>query len=186
MNGNTPYAGTPDVTPAGQQAAVDVDELTPEQRRHLRDSVADIATLTRKYLPEEYVIGSQVTNSLTGPQASVSVQPPVGHIVSAGFEPEQHELDDDELIDAERARRSRPGSRGQRRPASQAGNRGQNHADRPLGGRLDGGRLNIASAMKPTDTMLATIIPRWNGIESVAAATNPTSNTDGTASRTRS
>jgi hypothetical protein len=101
MNGNTPYAGTPDVTPAGQQAAVDVDELTPEQRRHLRDSVADIATLTRKYLPEEYVIGSQVTNSLTGPQASVSVQPPVGHIVSAGFEPEQHELDDDELIDAE-------------------------------------------------------------------------------------
>lgn len=100
MNGNTPYAGTPDVTPAGQQAAVDIDELTPEQRRHLRNSVADIATLTRKYLPEEYVIGSQVTNSLTGPQASVSVQPPVGHIVSAGFEPEQHELDDDELIDA--------------------------------------------------------------------------------------
>lgn len=99
MNGNTPYAGIPDVTPAGQRASVDVDELTPEQRRLLRDSVADIATLTRKYLPEEYIIGSQVTNSLTGPQASVSVQPPVGHIVSAGFEPDHDELDDDELID---------------------------------------------------------------------------------------
>ena len=98
MNGNTPYAGIPDVTQAGQRASVDVDELTPKQRRLLRDSVADIATLTRKYLPEEYVIGSQVTNSMTGPQASVSVQPPVGHIVSAGFEPEHDELDDDELI----------------------------------------------------------------------------------------
>lgn len=101
MNGNTPYAGIPDVTPAGQRADVDVEELTPKQRRLLRDSVADIATLTRKYLPEEYVIGSQVTNSMTGPQASVSVQPPVGHIVSAGFEPEGEELDDDELIDAD-------------------------------------------------------------------------------------
>ncbi len=101
MNGNTPYAGIPDVTQAGQRASVDVDELTPEQRRLLRDSVADIATLTRKYLPEEYIIGSQVTNSLTGPQASVSVQPPVGHIVSAGFEPEEDELDDEELIGEE-------------------------------------------------------------------------------------
>ncbi len=101
MNGNTPYAGIPDVTQAGQRASVDVDELSPEQKRLLRDSVADIATLTRKYLPEEYIIGSQVTNSLTGPQASVSVQPPVGHIVSAGFEPEQDELNDEELIGKE-------------------------------------------------------------------------------------
>lgn len=101
MNGNTPYAGIPDVTQAGQRASVDVEELTPKQRRLLRDSVSDIATLTRKYLPEEYIIGSQVTNSMTGPQASVSVQPPVGHIVSAGFEPERDELDDEELIDEE-------------------------------------------------------------------------------------
>ncbi|KZN25398.1 MULTISPECIES: DUF5811 family protein [unclassified Haladaptatus] len=101
MNGNTPYAGIPDVTQAGQRASVDVEELTPKQRRLLRDSVSDIATLTRKYLPEEYIIGSQVTNSMTGPQASVSVQPPVGHIVSAGFEPERDELDDEELIGEE-------------------------------------------------------------------------------------
>jgi hypothetical protein len=101
MNGNTPYAGIPDVTQAGQRASVDVEELSSEQKRALRNSVADIATLTRKYLPNEYVIGSQVTNGATGPQATVSVQPPVGHIVSAGFEPEGDELGDDELIDAD-------------------------------------------------------------------------------------
>ncbi|WP_458209744.1 DUF5811 family protein [Haladaptatus sp. NG-SE-30] len=104
MNGNTPYAGIPDVTQAGQRASVDVEELSPEQKRALRNSVSDIATLTRRYLPDEYVIGSQVTNGATGPQATVSVQPPVGHIVSAGFEPERDELDgehDDDLIDAD-------------------------------------------------------------------------------------
>ncbi|WP_049969583.1 DUF5811 family protein [Haladaptatus cibarius] len=100
MNGNTPYAGTPDVTQAGQRASADVVELSSEQTRALRDSVTDIATLTRQFLPDEYVIGSQVTNGATGPQATVSVQPPVGHIVSAGFEPDNDELDD-ELIDAE-------------------------------------------------------------------------------------
>ncbi|WP_458185664.1 DUF5811 family protein [Haladaptatus sp. NG-WS-4] len=101
MNGNTPYAGIPDVTQAGQRASIDVEELSPDQKRALRDSVSDIATLTRKFLPDEYVIGSQVTNGATGPQATVSVQPPVGHVVSAGFEPENEDLDADELIDAD-------------------------------------------------------------------------------------
>ncbi len=100
MNGNTPYAGTSDVTQAGHRASADVVELSPEQTRALRDSVADIATLTRQHLPDEYVIGSQVTNGATGPQATVSVQPPVGHIVSAGFEPDDEDLNG-EPIDAD-------------------------------------------------------------------------------------
>jgi len=92
MNGNTPYAGRPDVS------KVAVEDLTTDQRRQLRNNVADIATLTRKYLPDEYVVGSQVSTSATGPQATVSVRPPVGRPVSAGFEPDAGDLSGDEVL----------------------------------------------------------------------------------------
>lgn len=86
MYGNTPYAGAPDVDAAvgdGTPA-----ELTGDQRRTLQEGVADIAALTREFLPEEYVVGGRVQAGGDGVQVTVAVQPPVGNPVSAGFVPE--------------------------------------------------------------------------------------------------
>ncbi len=88
MNGNTPYAGLPGVTQAGQRATADVPELSLEQKRTLQRNVAQIATRTREFLPNEYVVDSNVADGVGGPQALVAVQPPVGHPVSAGFTPD--------------------------------------------------------------------------------------------------
>lgn len=98
MNGNTPYAGTPGVAEAGHRANADVPELSPEQKQSLRNSVAAIAARTRDFLPDEYVVGSQVSDDSNGPQAHVAVQPPVGHPVSAGFQPNAEDFDGDDLI----------------------------------------------------------------------------------------
>src|SRR6056297_2652777 len=97
MNGNNPYAGVDGVTEAGQRANVDVPDLSPEQKESLHNSVATIATRTREFLPDEYVVGSKVADAGNGPQAQVSVQPPVGHPVSAGFQPDLSDFDGDEL-----------------------------------------------------------------------------------------
>lgn len=98
MNGNTPYAGTPGVAEAGHRTNADVPELSPEQKESLRSSVAAIAARTRDFLPDEYVVGSQVSDDSSGPQAHVAVQPPVGHPVSAGFQPNAEDFDGDDLI----------------------------------------------------------------------------------------
>lgn len=98
MNGNTPYAGTPGVAEAGHRTNADVPELSPEQKESLRSSVAAIAARTRDFLPDEYVVGSQVSDDSGGPQAHVAVQPPVGHPVSAGFQPDAEDFDGDDLI----------------------------------------------------------------------------------------
>lgn len=92
MHGNTPYAGRPGSTGAGRPNGEDV-ELTPAQRRTLRDDVSRIAALTREYLPSEYIVGSEVTAGLYGVQATISVQPPVGNPVSAGFTPDVDEVE---------------------------------------------------------------------------------------------
>jgi hypothetical protein len=97
MNGNTPYAGVPGVTDAGQRSNTDVPDLSHEQKESLRNSVSDIAAQTRQFLPDEYVVGAKVADSGDGPQAQVSVQPPVGHPVSAGFRPDVEDFDGDEL-----------------------------------------------------------------------------------------
>lgn len=97
MNGNTPYAGVPGVTEAGHRANTDVPELSPEQKEALRNSITDIATRTRDFLPDEYVVGSKVADAGNGPEAQVSVQPPVGHPVSAGFRPDATDFDGNEL-----------------------------------------------------------------------------------------
>ncbi len=90
MNGNNPYAGPPGVTDAGEPAAVD---LTPEQERRLRRTVAGIVTRTESYLPDSYAVGSELSVGMEGPQATVAVNPPAGHPVSAGFSPDAEELD---------------------------------------------------------------------------------------------
>ncbi|WP_135829713.1 DUF5811 family protein [Halorussus halobius] len=97
MNGNNPYGGVPGVTDAGQRANADVPDLSPEQKESLRTSITTIATQTREFLPDEYVVGSTVSDDGNGPQAQVSVQPPVGHPVSAGFQPDGDDFDGDEL-----------------------------------------------------------------------------------------
>ena len=101
MNGNTPYAGSFDVTQAGKRAAADIPELSTRQKRAFKSSVSSIAARTRKFLPSEYVVGSEITRSATGPQATIAVQPPVGHPVSAGFQPDEEDLQNDPLISEE-------------------------------------------------------------------------------------
>lgn len=91
MNGNTPYAGLPGVTRAGQRASGDVPEISGEQKRVLRRDVSRIAARTREYLPSEYVVDSEISRGVGGPQVTVAVQPPIGHPVSAGFSPELEE-----------------------------------------------------------------------------------------------
>lgn len=93
MNGNTPYAGSPGVTQAGKRANADLPELTADQKQSLRDGVSRIATRTREYLPDEYVVGSELSTGAGGPQAMVAVQPPAGYPVSAGFAPDVDDLD---------------------------------------------------------------------------------------------
>jgi len=97
MNGNNPYGGVPGVTDAGQRANADVPDLSTEQKESLRTSITTIASQTRKFLPDEYAVGSTVSDDGNGPQAQVSVQPPVGHPVSAGFQPDVEDFDGDEL-----------------------------------------------------------------------------------------
>ncbi|WP_128476585.1 DUF5811 family protein [Halorussus pelagicus] len=103
MNGNTPYAGVPGKTQAGHRAQTDVPELSNEQKESLRDSITAIASQTREFLPDEYVVGSKVADDGSGPQAQVSVQPPVGHPVSAGFQPDLDDFDGEDLVTHEEA-----------------------------------------------------------------------------------
>ena len=92
MNGNTPYAGLPGETGAGQRAAADVPDLSRAQKRLLHRDVSRIAARTREFLPDEYVVDSDISSGLTGPQVTVAVRPPVGHAVSAGFTPDVEEV----------------------------------------------------------------------------------------------
>jgi hypothetical protein len=81
MYGNTPYAGRPD----DQEPA----ELSAAMRRALQEGVSDVERETRRYLPDDYQVGSRVGQSGDGPQVTVSVRPPVGNPVSAGFSPDE-------------------------------------------------------------------------------------------------
>ena len=80
MYGNSPFGGdTTEVT------------LTSEQRDQLRKDLASVAARTRELLPSEFVVGSEIHNSDTGPRATIAVQPPVGSVVSADYRPEDGE-----------------------------------------------------------------------------------------------
>ncbi|MFB6097248.1 MAG: DUF5811 family protein [Haloferacaceae archaeon] len=90
MNGNTPYAGSPGVVGAGQPS--DPVELSPEERELLREALASIVARTESYLPEGYAVGSELSDGANGPEATVAIQPPVGHPVSAGLTPTPEDL----------------------------------------------------------------------------------------------
>jgi hypothetical protein len=97
MNGNNPYAGAPGVVDAGKPAR-DAADLSSEDVRTLRRAVAGIVSRTRTYLPDSYAVGSELSSGPNGPQATVAVQPPAGHPVSAGLAPDPDEtgLDSDD------------------------------------------------------------------------------------------
>ena len=86
MNGNNPYAGSPGVVDAGQPS--EDEELSSEQMQTLRRTVAGIVAQTQTYLPDSYAVGSELSYGANGPTATVAVQPPAGHPVSAGFSPD--------------------------------------------------------------------------------------------------
>lgn len=89
---NAPHAGgrRSDAPSVGRGTGV---ELSRDQRRLLQEGVADIAAITREFLPEQYVVGGQIQSGADGVEVTVAVQPPAGNPVSAGFQPE---LDSDE------------------------------------------------------------------------------------------
>lgn len=93
MYGNTPYVGRPD-EPEGTV------EVSPATRRALQEGVSRVAAKTRRYLPDEYLVGSRVGETPDGPRVTISVQPPIGNPVSAGFSPDV-DAHPDEPIPAE-------------------------------------------------------------------------------------
>lgn len=72
MHGNAPQTG---VDP----------ELSPDQRRALRQDCSAVARRARELLPDEFVVGSELVEANDGVRATVAVRPPGGTIVSAGF-----------------------------------------------------------------------------------------------------
>jgi hypothetical protein len=73
------------------QSTADV-ELSGGQRQALRHAVAAIVAETESYLPDGYHVGSELQDG--GPAATVAVDPPAGHPVTAGYTPDLDELDD--------------------------------------------------------------------------------------------
>lgn len=94
MYGNSPF---------GTEEA-DSESLSAEQRRRIERDLSRVAERTREYLPGEYVVGSELSAGVDGPEATVAVQPPVGSVVSAGYSPEDPEraIPDDERDDIAR------------------------------------------------------------------------------------
>ena len=74
-------------------------ELTPEQRKHLRQDLSSVVARTRKLLPGEFVVGSELSADATGPRATVAVQPPIGAAVSATCPLDGSAIDEDECED---------------------------------------------------------------------------------------
>ncbi|QLH76711.1 hypothetical protein HZS55_05055 [Halosimplex rubrum] len=80
---------------------LDPETLSPDQRRQLERDLSRVAQQTRRLLPEEFVVGSDLTAGSDGPEATVAVRPPVGPVVSAGYTPEEADatITEDEQTD---------------------------------------------------------------------------------------
>ncbi|PSP82428.1 hypothetical protein BRC83_08990 [Halobacteriales archaeon QS_1_68_17] len=78
MYGNAPFA----------DRSVGAVELSTEQRRRLRQDLVSVAARTRELLPNDFVVGSELSEGTEGPRARIAVQPPVGSIVSADYAPD--------------------------------------------------------------------------------------------------
>ena len=73
MTGNTPYAGQPTDTDAGRLRS-DVPTSRPSSAGRSGGAQTSIAARTREYLPDEYVVGSQIRAGAGGPQVTVAVR----------------------------------------------------------------------------------------------------------------
>lgn len=75
--------------------------LTRDQRDRLRRDVTAVVARTRDLLPNEFVVGSELTTDDAGPRARIAVQPPYGPVVSADYTPGNGdvEIPDEELED---------------------------------------------------------------------------------------
>lgn len=91
MHGNAPHAGSSD------------DESTPESRRALRRDLVNVASTTRALLSDDFVVGTEIAGDNGGLQARIAVQPPVGSVISAGFEHEDDDFDTAEALAQELA-----------------------------------------------------------------------------------
>ena len=98
MNGN--YTGSGG-QPVGGSQSTTAKELSAGQKDALRHAVAGIVDETQSYLPEGYQVGSELATA-SGATATVAVDPPAGHPVTAGYSPDPEELSDG--LDAETQR----------------------------------------------------------------------------------
>ena len=89
MNGN--YTGSGG-QPVGEGRTTSIEELSAGQKDALRHAVAGIVAETESYLPEGYQVGSELATA-SGATATVAVDPPAGHPVTAGYSPDPDELD---------------------------------------------------------------------------------------------
>jgi hypothetical protein len=89
MNGNYTGTGGP---PVGGGQSTNAEELSVGQRDALRHAVAGIVAETQSYLPEGYQVGSELTSG-SGATATVAVNPPAGHPVTAGYSPDPDDLE---------------------------------------------------------------------------------------------
>ena len=76
MYGNTSFGS--DTSP---------DEFTAEEREQLQAELSAVAARTRRLLPGEFVVGSELSEGMDGLTATVAVKPPVGHAVRANYTP---------------------------------------------------------------------------------------------------
>jgi len=89
MNGNYTGSGGP---PVGGGQSTNAEELSVGQKDALRHAVAGIVSETQSYLPEGYQVGSELTYG-GGATATVAVDPPAGHPVTAGYSPDPEALE---------------------------------------------------------------------------------------------
>jgi len=90
-------------SPLGDDATT-FESLSSDQRRRLKRDLAQVAERTRELLPGEFVVGSELSTGMDGPEATVAVRPPVGPVVSAGYTPDDPEtaITDDQRDDIAR------------------------------------------------------------------------------------
>jgi hypothetical protein len=97
MHGNYPYVGGDG--PSIEPAAGDGTELSAEQREQLQQGLSGIVSRTRTFLPDGYAVDARLSVGEAGVRAAVAVDPPVGHSVSAEFDPDTAALDPENALD---------------------------------------------------------------------------------------
>lgn len=70
------------------------EELTEDEREMVQEELSAVVTRTRRLLPGEFVVGSELAAGADGPTATVAVQPPVGRAVRANYTPSDAGFDE--------------------------------------------------------------------------------------------